>query len=62
MRADKLLPVVEETVALKPRAIWLQLGIINEDAKRLAEDNNIAFFMNVCVKQEHTKLFGNKPA
>jgi predicted CoA-binding protein len=57
MRSEKLFPIVEEAIKLRPRAIWLQLGIINEEAKKLVEDAGIAFFMNVCIKQEHTKLF-----
>jgi predicted CoA-binding protein len=57
MRSEKVLPVVEEAIKLKPQAIWLQLGIINEEAKKLVEDNGITFFMNVCIKQEHEKLF-----
>ena len=59
MRSEKVLPVVEEAIRLKPRAIWLQLGIINEEAKKRVEDAGILFFMNVCVKQEHEKIFGN---
>lgn len=62
MRSDKLLPIVKEAIKLKPRAIWLQLGIINEEAKKLVEDADIAFFMNVCTKQEHAKLFEQKNA
>jgi len=56
MRADRLLPVVEEAVRIKPRCIWLQLGIINEEARKLAEDNGITFFMDRCIKIEHSKL------
>ena len=56
MRSEKVLPIVEEAIKLKPRAIWLQLGIINEEARKLVEDAGITFFMNVCMKQEHTKL------
>ncbi len=59
MRPDKLLPVVKEAITLKPRAIWLQLGIINEEARKLVEEAGITFFMNVCIKQEHAKL--NQP-
>ena len=58
MRSEKVLPVVEEAVKLKPGAIWLQLGIINPEAQELAESNNILFFMNQCIKQEHERLFG----
>jgi uncharacterized protein len=56
MRSEKVLPIVKEAIKLNPQAIWLQLGIINEEAKKLVEDKGIAFFMNVCMKQEHTKL------
>lgn len=58
MRSEKVLPVVEEAIKLRPRAIWLQLGIINEEAKRMVENKGITFFMNICMKQEHTKLLG----
>jgi uncharacterized protein len=57
MRADSVMPVVEEAIAIKPRCIWLQLGIVNEDAKKTAENHGITFFMDVCVKQEHERLF-----
>jgi len=56
MRSEKVLQIAEEAVRIKPGCIWLQLGIINEDAKRLAENHNIPFFMNVCIKLEHARL------
>src|SRR3989344_8011868 len=34
---EECLEVVKEAVKLKPKAIWMQLGIINEEAKKLAE-------------------------
>lgn len=55
MRADKLLPVAQEAVAIRPRAIWLQLGIVNEDARRLVEENGISFVQDRCVKIEHAR-------
>ena len=59
MRSEDLLPVVEEAVRIKPQCIWLQLGIVNEEAKRLAETHGITFFMDVCIKQEHARLSVN---
>ena len=56
MRADRLLPVIEEAIRIKPKCIWLQLGIVNEEAKKLAEDNGITFFMDRCIKMEHNRL------
>ena len=57
MRADSVVPVVEDAVAIKPKCIWLQLGIVNEEAKKIAENHGIIFFMGVCIKQEHERLF-----
>lgn len=57
MRSEKVLPIVEEAIRLHPKAIWLQLGIINSEAQELVESNNILFFMNQCIKQEHERLF-----
>jgi predicted CoA-binding protein len=57
MRADKVVPVVEEAVRIKPRYIWLQLGIVNEEARAIAEKAGIGFVMDKCMKQEHAKHF-----
>jgi uncharacterized protein len=59
MRPDKVLPIVEEAVRLKPKAIWLQLGIVNEEARVLAGRHGIPFIQNLCIKQEHTRLFSD---
>lgn len=56
-RSEKVLPVVEEAIKLEPKAIWLQLGIINNEAQELAESHGILFIMNQCIKQEHARLF-----
>lgn len=57
MRADKVVPVVVEAVTLKPACIWLQLGIVSEEAKKIAESHGIAFVMDACMKREHERLF-----
>ena len=60
MRADKVMPFVREAVAMRPKAIWLQLGIVSDEAKALAEAEGITFVMDRCVKQEHARLLGPK--
>jgi uncharacterized protein len=56
MRADRVVAVVEEAVRLKPRAIWLQVGVVSDEAKALAEKGGIMFVMDKCIKQEHSRL------
>ena len=41
--AQFALPIVQEALALKPRprVIWMQLGVRNDEAAKLAEDNGL---------------------
>lgn len=45
---------------LKPEAIWLQLGIKNEEAKKLAEKHGIAFIQDRCMMIEHKKIIQSR--
>jgi predicted CoA-binding protein len=50
--------IVEEALALKPRpqVIWMQLGIRNDEAAKLAEENGLKVVMNRCPKIEYGRL------
>jgi len=50
--------IVEEALALNPRpqVIWMQLGIRNEEAAKLAEANGLKVVMNRCPKIEYGRL------
>jgi predicted CoA-binding protein len=41
----------------KPYVVWMQLGIINEQAAETARQAGIVVVMNRCMMQEHRKLF-----
>jgi uncharacterized protein len=58
MRSEKVMPVVEEALKLKPKAIWLQLGIKNDEARRLVEQTDVGYVEDKCVKQEYARLLG----
>lgn len=57
-RSEDALPVVQEAVTALPglKAIWLQLGIRNDDAAAIARDAGIAFVQDRCTKIEHARL------
>ncbi len=55
---DKIVPVAEETVNVKPKVFWMQLGIENNDAARLLADAGVIVVMNKCLKIEHMKMQG----
>ena len=52
------LAIVQEVLALRPRpqVIWMQLGIRNDEAARLAEENGLKVVMNRCPKIEYGRL------
>jgi predicted CoA-binding protein len=55
-------PIVKQAVELKerydkPYVVWMQLGIINEQAAETAREAGITVVMNRCMMQEHKKLF-----
>jgi predicted CoA-binding protein len=52
------LPIVQEALTLKPkpRVIWMQLGIRNDEAAALAEANGMKVVMNRCPKIEYGRL------
>jgi uncharacterized protein len=55
---EHVLPVVEEAIALTPRpkVIWMQLGIRNEEAARLANAAGMTVVMDRCPKIEYGRL------
>jgi predicted CoA-binding protein len=58
-RASQYAPgIVKEALALKPRpqVIWMQLGVHNDEAARLAEEAGIKAVMNRCPKIEYGRL------
>lgn len=52
--------VAEEALKLKPRAIWLQLGITNAGAKQLVERAGVQYIEDRCIRIEYNRVFGWK--
>ena len=48
--------ITEQAIEKKVMYIWLQLGVENEEAKKIAEANRITMIMNRCTLIEHKKL------
>ena len=58
--SDQCLEVVKDAVNLKPKVIWMQLGIKNEEAAQLAEKHGIETIMDKCILVEHKNLIKKK--
>ena len=57
-RADAVAGVVDEVLALasRPATLWLQLGVVDEQAAARARDAGLEVVMDRCIKVEHGRL------
>jgi hypothetical protein len=54
-RSEAVPEVVEQTIRIKAPAIWMQEGVIHEEAAKRAEDEGILVVMDLCILKEHRK-------
>lgn len=50
--------IASEAVAIGAKVLWLQLGIANEEAARIARDGGLTVVMDRCIATEHERLLG----
>jgi predicted CoA-binding protein len=55
-RSDSVGPVVDAAVARGDAAIWMQEGVINQDAAAVATDAGIPVVMDRCIYKEWLRL------
>ena len=49
--------IAKEAIQKGTKVLWLQYGIHSDEAKMIADKENIEFISNRCIKQEYQKLF-----
>ena len=57
-RSEKVSDFLEDAMALKASAFWMQLGIVNKQAGEKAVDLGMIPVMDRCMKIEYARLFG----
>ena len=55
-KSEAVMPVVEEAIKIGAKAIWMQEGVINEEAAAKARDAGLLVVMDKCMRKEHQKL------
>ncbi len=55
-RSEEVMQVVEEAIKIEARVVWMQTGIINEEAARKARDAGLMVVMDRCMLEEHESL------
>ena len=57
-RPDDVPPVVDEAVTIGAKVVWMQLGVINQEAAETARRAGLEVVMDRCMKIEHARIFG----
>ena len=55
--SEEVYEIAKDTVKIGAKVLWLQLGIRDENSKKLIEDNKMDYIENKCTKMEYQKHF-----
>lgn len=55
-RAEETPAIAREAVRAGARTLWLQSGIVSEEAARIAREGGLAVVMDACIAVQHSLL------
>jgi uncharacterized protein len=55
-RSEDVLPIIDECLKIGAKAVWMQEGVINEEAARKARDAGLKVVMDKCMLKEYNRL------
>ena len=55
-KSQEVLPIVKEAIARGTKVIWMQEGVINDEAAALAEKAGLDVVMDLCILKEYNRL------
>lgn len=58
-KSGEVMPIVEEAIKIGAKAVWMQEGVINEEAAAKARDAGLLVVMDKCMLKEHQRLTQN---
>jgi uncharacterized protein len=57
-KPERVPALVEDAIEIGAKVVWMQIGIVHEEAARRAREAGLDVVMNRCVKIEYGRLFG----
>ena len=55
-RSEHTVPIAEEAVKISAKTLWLQQGIYNEEAAKIAQNGSLTVIMDRCIKVEQSLM------
>jgi hypothetical protein len=57
-KSEDVGPIVDEAISKGAGAIWMQLGVVNEEAADKAAEAGLDVVMDMCMKMEYKRIHG----
>jgi predicted CoA-binding protein len=57
-KSEDIEPIAKEAIEIGAKVLWMQIGVMNEKAAKMARDAGLEVVQDRCVKIEHGRLFG----
>ena len=57
-RSEKVMPTARDAVAAGAKALWMQSGVVNEEAAAYAREHGLIVVMDRCIKVDYASLVG----
>jgi uncharacterized protein len=57
-RSDEVVPVARDAVAAGAKVLWMQSGVVNEEAASYAREHGLIVVMDRCLKVDYVSLVG----
>ena len=57
-RSEKVMPTAKDAVAAGAKVLWMQSGVINEEAAAYAKENGLTVVMDRCIMVDYVSLVG----
>lgn len=60
-RPEDVPPIAEEAIQVGAKVVWMQEGIVNEEAAQKARQAGLQVVMDACMRATHRRLIGARP-
>ena len=59
-KSEHVMPIVEDVIRIGAKVVWMQEGVINEEAASKAREAGLLVVMDKCMRKEHERIIGSK--